>query len=256
MLNNLRIGSHLIRLDQVDSTNSYLKRLAAELQPGTVVVAAEQTLGRGRGHKRWSSRRHKSLTFSILLSHAADAHIVSFMHLFPAVAIVNCLRSLEIAAFIKWPNDIILRGKKIGGILVEAVTRSRKIDFILGIGLNVNEAITDFPEELRSTAGSLASATKKHFEIDSLLHSLLHSLNVIYPMIFHAKGRVAVRTMWCDYCGSLNGAVTITQKNADIDGKFVGLDKNGFAVIKQQDKQIIIRDYDHVSLREIYDTCN
>ncbi|MBN1481051.1 biotin--[acetyl-CoA-carboxylase] ligase [candidate division KSB1 bacterium] len=253
---NMRIGSRIIRLDKIDSTNSYLKRFASQLHTGTVVVATEQTHGRGRGQKQWFSCRQKSLTFSVILSQKSDAHIFTFMHLFPAVAVVKALRSLGIRAFIKWPNDIILAGKKIGGILVDAVTRSGKIDFIIGVGLNVNEERADFPEEVRETAGSILTTTEKAYDINTLLNAVLRMMNIVYPLIQHSESRATVRALWCDYCGSLNGIVAIRQNNANIYGKFVGLDENGFAVIKSDEQELIIRDYVHVSLRELYDTCN
>ena len=242
-----RIGSSIIRLDRVDSTNDYLKRISKTVTEGAVVYANEQTRGRGRGKNSWLVPRGKGLTMSILLSAPAEPVTAPRFNIFPAVAIVDCLRALHIDAHIKWPNDIILRGRKIGGILVESISRQGKLKLILGIGLNVRQEPIDFPDSLRPFAGSLKSLTGTEYDIGFIFEMVLEKMDEIYAAIQTLSGWQNVREKWNDYCGHIGRPVAITSRDSEKIGIFIGIDENGFAVIEGE-QQFIVRDYTQISL--------
>lgn len=250
------IGEHIIRLDHVQSTNQYLKENRSNLPSGAVVLTREQTDGRGRGDKKWLSSPDKSLTFSFLLSESKKNNLIPIFHLFPAVAVIQCLKTFHVDAKIKWPNDIFVDGKKIGGLLVEIISHADGIDVIIGIGLNVLQDEKDFPKELHQNAGSIKSITGVTIEIEDLFQSLLDQINAIYERYSQQSTFIELQTLWCKECAHLNQNITIFQSDKKINGKFVGLDENGFAVILSGDQSIVVRDYEYVSLRQEHDTHN
>lgn len=250
-----KIGDNIVRLESVESTSLYVRENRHLLADGTAVIAKDQTGGRGRHDKKWLSLPGKSLTFSFLLHQSADELSIPFLHLFPAVAVVHSLQKLHIDARIKWPNDIYLNGKKIGGLLVQTFSRPDKIDVIIGIGLNIFHDGFDF-SELREHAGSIWSLAGVKIEIEVLFQSVLHDLNSIYKKYHHTSQWDALRTLWCDQCAHLNEKITIFQKDKIVHGTFVGLDENGFARVQTGSEQIVIQDYEYVSLRTEHDTRN
>ncbi|MBN1561459.1 biotin--[acetyl-CoA-carboxylase] ligase [candidate division KSB1 bacterium] len=255
-MSELIIGSRIIRLERVDSTNNYVKRMLPTLPDGAIVIADEQTHGKGRGGHEWISCPGKGLTFSVRLSVPADDRAVPLFNLFPAVAIVNCLRSLKIAAQIKWPNDIFMNGRKLGGILVETVSTSVKINVILGVGLNVNTELSDFPVPLRHIAGSLKSISGQEYNIKVIFKKMIQFFNQLYDKVQTENGWRSLRQKWNDYCLHINRPINVSQKNGVTTGIFTGVDEYGFAVIKSKGQQFTLRDCAHISLREDYDTCN
>jgi len=137
------LGIPLIRLDQVDSTNSYAGQLVknGDALEGTVILAEVQTMGRGQKGNTWESRKGMNLTFSFILTPAfleARRHFYLLMSI--SMGILELLKQEGMTAQVKWPNDIVSAGLKIGGILIENVMQgSRVSSSVIGIGLNVNQ---------------------------------------------------------------------------------------------------------------------
>ncbi len=252
----MRIGGKIVRLEQIDSTNTYLKLNRHRYKSGTVAITNTQTNGHGRHDKTWLSVPGKSLTFSLLLSTHSKSISIPFFHLFPVVAIVQSLLKFKIDAKIKWPNDIEVRGKKIGGILIEIFSHPPKTDVIIGIGLNVLEDASDFTAELKNQAGSIYSLENRTIKKEELFQSLLLELNLIYEQYRDRSQWRALQKLWRDQCAHLNEKITIFQQDKKIKGIFVGLDDNGFAIVETASEQLIIQDYDYVSLRAEHDTDN
>lgn len=168
---------NLIKLNAIDSTNSYLKQLAKEtqLQDETVVHTNHQLSGRGQMGNGWLSRQGQSLTFSMFKVFEKLQIEQQFMiSMTVSVAITAALKSLDIPKMaIKWPNDILSANKKIGGILIENVLEDSFVKYsIIGIGLNVNE--TDFPN--LPQASSLKLETGKIFQLEEVLAVILKSV--------------------------------------------------------------------------------
>lgn len=176
------LGSTFVYLERTGSTNSWLKQLpASELRHGTVVLADEQKAGRGRLRRRWLSEAGKNLTFTIALKPSLRGHTerLTLLSLTAGIGVIRVLRDKFGKGFqLKWPNDIMYGGKKLGGILTETVFNGIRLDRILvGIGLNVFQ--TRFPDEL-SEATSLAAEFDNVCSREELLCCLLSGIEKAY----------------------------------------------------------------------------
>jgi BirA family transcriptional regulator, biotin operon repressor / biotin---[acetyl-CoA-carboxylase] ligase len=225
------IGSQIIRLNSVDSTNDYLKQNAKNLSDGALVVAKHQTAGRGRRGRRWLGNEGESLLLSFIISPSIDPAQMSLHLMWPAIAIINALESFDVHAGLKWPNDILIAGRKIGGILAESSSAKKSVKMIVGIGLNVHQKISDFPEDISEKAGSIFSQTKKTVDADELLSALVDQLNTTYSQVKAGKESF-VHQKWLENCCHLNKSVTVITENDTKQGLFLGIDENGFALIE------------------------
>jgi len=160
------IGRRIIVLESTGSTNDFLRQmLTPELPEGFVVFAEEQTAGRGQRGHRWASAPHLGLWFSILLRPRIPLHESSRLTNWAAQAVAATIRSSGLTPVIKPPNDVYVDGRKVAGVLVETKAgRGQEFAAIAGIGVNVNQAPTDFPVALRERAGSLAMALGRKIE--------------------------------------------------------------------------------------------
>ncbi len=169
--------------ESLDSTNSYIKKRAAEGAPeGTVVIANAQTAGRGRLGRSFASAAGLGIYMSLLLRPIVSADCVQSLTALSAVAVSRAIESVcGVTAGIKWINDLYLKGKKICGILCESALKDGSADYVvLGIGLNVITRPQDFPEELRGIAGSLYSQTGKICERGQLISAVINELVSMY----------------------------------------------------------------------------
>jgi BirA family biotin operon repressor/biotin-[acetyl-CoA-carboxylase] ligase len=145
-------------MESCDSTNTRLKQLAAEgAEEGTVVIALEQTGGRGRMGRNWASTKDSGIWMSILLRPDLHPMDVQVLTLAASVAVIETLQPhLSEKPGIKWPNDILVDGRKICGILTELSAEIDRVNYVIvGIGLNTAQTTEDFPQELQSTATSI-----------------------------------------------------------------------------------------------------
>ena len=165
----------------VDSTNLVCKRMAADGAPdGTVVIADEQTAGRGRLGRSFQSMRGLGLYLSILWRPGTPPE--SWMAL-PALGAVAAVRAIErvcgLAAQIKWPNDIVYENKKLGGILTESVLLPGEAAVVLGIGINVSHRAEDFAGEVRALAASLEMVSGRTVDRAALAAALMEELDCL-----------------------------------------------------------------------------
>ena len=148
LMDSLFVGQNIIELSSVDSTNNYLIDLSqnTSLLEGTVVVANEQTAGKGQRNNRWYSEAGKSLCMSVLLSPKLDVSQQFLFNKFIALSLCQALNNYSFTTKIKWPNDILIDSKKVAGILVENSIQGSKIEkSIVGIGVNINNNISQLP---------------------------------------------------------------------------------------------------------------
>jgi BirA family biotin operon repressor/biotin-[acetyl-CoA-carboxylase] ligase len=169
----------LIKLDAIDSTNDFLKRLSVEqaLENYTVVTAEKQTSGKGQMGAKWVSETGKNLIFSILINNKLNSISEIFdLDIAVALAVLTTLEKNNIPNLsIKWPNDIMSDNKKIAGILIEnTIKNTGEISSIIGVGLNVNQQNFD---ELPK-ASSLAVIMKKEFEKELILNQFIECLKL------------------------------------------------------------------------------
>ncbi len=179
----------IIKLDAIDSTNSFLKELAqnSSIEDYTVVVTKNQTSGRGQMNNSWVSKPNKNLTFSIFTKFKnlliEQQPYLSFA---VALAIFEVLKKVSVPNLaIKWPNDIMSGNKKICGILVETTFNQHKIkNTVIGIGLNVNQQ--EFPENI-SNASSLANILGKEFDLEKMMIQLTKNIRLKIDALEHQQ---------------------------------------------------------------------
>jgi BirA family biotin operon repressor/biotin-[acetyl-CoA-carboxylase] ligase len=175
------IGKELIHFDSLGSTNDKAKEMANGLEEGSVIVAEEQTAGKGRLGRSWSSPGRKGIYMSVILKPEGEPSHAAKLTLLGAAAVALAMEELGIDVKIKWPNDIILNGKKVAGILTEMSSELGIINYIvLGIGINVNQTIDEIPEDIRNKATSLRIEEGKSIIRKQLLARVLNKLDELY----------------------------------------------------------------------------
>ena len=176
-----RIGSAVLRYDRLPSTNDVARELAQTYAPeGVAVVAREQIAGRGRQGRAWASPAGQGLNCSIILRPRVSPADATFITLARAIAVVETLADdFQVLADIKWPNDVHVGGRKLCGILVETAIESGALQFaIMGIGVNI--AQREFPDDLKAIATSLFIESGKKIAPEEFLMPLLVRLEVWY----------------------------------------------------------------------------
>ncbi len=174
-------GRQLYFKEITDSTNTDVERLAKEAAPhGTVVIAGAQTAGKGRRGRGWDSPAGENIYFSVLLRPCLEQDKVSMVTLLMAMAVTEAVTELTgLPARIKWPNDVVIRGRKICGILTElCFAEDGSYYVVIGTGINCNE--TTFPEEIRDRATSLRLEGKEPVDMGLLTAAVLQKLEAFY----------------------------------------------------------------------------
>lgn len=179
------IGNRLLYFLSLPSTNKHVRELAEDGWPeGTMVMAEEQTAGKGRAGRTWHSPPGVGLHFSFLLKPRLSPEKVPLITLMTAVGASCGLRDCGYQAQIKWPNDLLLTGRKIGGILAETRIRpSVPPEVFVGVGLNVNHREEHFPGDLRLSAGSLRMSTGRPADRTAILTSVLLRIDEEYSRL-------------------------------------------------------------------------
>ena len=171
----------IVYYKQLDSTNAEIARLAVQgAEHGTVVAAESQTAGRGRRGRRWESPAGENIYMSILLRPDCVPDKAPMLTLVMAYSVAQVIEELEFAEVqIKWPNDLVLSGKKICGILTEMQLKGSEIDYVVvGVGINVNTR--NFPAELENRATSLFLESGRKFERESIVENIVDKFEHAY----------------------------------------------------------------------------
>lgn len=167
----------IITHDRLDSTNDEAKRLALKgAEQGTVIVAHEQSAGRGRLGRTWHSPNAGNLYLSLIHRSGLPADRLSGLTLDAAIATADVLETAGLSVGLKWPNDLLVDERKLGGILTELIVDSGQVTVIVGVGLNVNATVQSFPPELHIIATSMAIETGEEHDLEWLARRLAGSL--------------------------------------------------------------------------------
>lgn len=225
------------RFESVTSTNDIAIRMAEEGAPeGTVVVAREQTAGRGRRGRSWSSPPGTGLYLSVVLQPGLTCEQLWQMAFVASVAAAEAVgRASGLPARIKWPNDVLLNERKACGILVEArkpSARGGQPTAIVGIGLNVNTE--EFPPEIAQTATSIALELGRPVPVAHVEDALLASLDARYGM-YLAEGFAPVFQAWKGFDCTVGRHVAVDTPDGVVAGAALGLDSEGNLVIEGED---------------------
>lgn len=156
------IGQNIEYFKSIDSTNTFAKNIAPKSDEGMVIISDEQSSGKGRVGREWISKENEGIYFSIILKPDIDIMNASFLTQVAGAAMVSSLEKMGVESTIKWPNDIIVNGKKISGILTEMSAEIDQISYIV-VGIGVNLYNQSFEEEIESKATSLK---KEGYDID------------------------------------------------------------------------------------------
>lgn len=226
------VGRRIEYRDSLPSTSDRARALAAEGEPeGTVIIAGEQTRGRGRSERSWHSPPGLGLYMSVLLRPRAPGSEAPFFGLLAAVATAGALE-----ASIKWPNDLLLEGRKVAGILTEARSNQQGIrDLVIGIGVNLNQKTEDFPPEIRSSATSLGIARGGPVQGIGVAESILVELGRWYTL-WSRNGGEPVLEEFRSLCPDLVGRrVRVTDGGSVRIGVTEGITADGALRIRSDD---------------------
>ena len=246
---NLIISMNIIKLDAINSTNDYLKVLLQRqfVENFTIVTAENQTNGRGQMGSEWKIESGKNLTFSVLVKDLLlEINHIFHLNVAVAVSVIETLSELEIKdSAIKWPNDILAEGKKVGGILIEnSIKSDGEIFSIIGIGLNVNQKhFENLPK-----ASSLSKLKDCDFDKNKILISIAENLNRNISLILNKK----TEEIWQKYHSKLyKKGIPMPFENKD-GKKFMGIikevDKTGKLHVILENDSVKIFDIKEVSL--------
>jgi len=230
------IGRDIQVFEETTSTNDVVDRLARDgVREGMVVFAESQGKGRGRLGRKWLSPSKKGLWFSVLLRPLIPPQAATQVTVAAATALARAIHGQsQLAVAIKWPNDILIGGRKTAGILTELHAELDCIKhLILGIGLDVNQVQSDFPVELRDTATSLRIEAGRPLDRASLAGAVLQELDADYGRIC-AGGFGSVADEWERQCMTLGKDVRIQIGQRIVQGRAESLDDDGALLVRTQ----------------------
>jgi BirA family biotin operon repressor/biotin-[acetyl-CoA-carboxylase] ligase len=220
---------------KIGSTNSEAMRSAAEGAPeGSVFLAEEQLAGRGRGAHTWHSARSAGIYCSVILRPAMPPSDALIFSLAAGLAVHAAVAEIapQLLVDLKWPNDVLLGGKKFCGVLTEMNAEATRVrHLVLGVGINVNQV--KFPAELREIATSLRTETGTEWSRVELLAALLKSLDREYrSLVEDAGARDAILRRFEESSSSVRGRKVSIEENGGMAGVTEGLDERGFLRIR------------------------
>ncbi len=230
------IGRDIRVFEETTSTNDVVEKLARDgVKEGAVVFAESQTKGRGRLGRKWISPPRKGLWFSVLLRPPLHPLAVTQITIAAATALYRAIQGeTGLKPGIKWPNDMLVGGRKLAGILTELSAEPDKVKYvILGMGVGVNLAATDFPAELRKVATSLRIETGQKQSRAELAVRILQELDRDYERICSGKFE-AIAHEWEEHCSTLGRRVAIQVGGRRMEGTAESLDADGALLLRTQ----------------------
>lgn len=240
---------HGIRIfRRLPSTNGYALLLEqADLPAGTVIVAEEQTGGRGRRGRKWHSPPFLGLWFSVVLGSYSGEEL-TVLPLALGVAVGKSLESVyRLKPALKWPNDILLSGRKVCGILCESKNDSAgRFRVVAGIGINANQDPGDFSEELQTSATSILMETGEVCDREELMAGVLHLVESVLTDLA-GKGSDKILREWMSRCPAVGNRVRVGGQQPVV-GQFDGLDSAGRMILLKDDGSQVF-----VAAGDVYD---
>jgi BirA family biotin operon repressor/biotin-[acetyl-CoA-carboxylase] ligase len=230
------VGRAIQVFEQTSSTNDVIEKLARDgVKEGAVVFAESQTHGRGRLGRHWNSPSRKGLWFSILLRPDLRPQETTRLTVCAATALWRAIQSVSgISAEIKWPNDILVRGRKLVGILTELSAELDRVrHVILGVGVNVNQTTSDFPPEIRKQATSLKIETGRQISRAELATAILRELDTDYARVCNGDFP-ALADDWESLCATLGRRIVVRQGNHSVAGCAESLDDDGALLLRTE----------------------
>lgn len=247
------IGQRIIHHQQLSSTNDEAKRLARDKTPaGTVIVAEQQTGGRGRMGRRWYGAGGKDIALSVVLYPTILPAEAARFSMLAAVAVARAIKqTCNLPVEIKWPNDLLIAGRKLCGILVEMSAEMDGVKYlVLGIGINVNATAALWPQEIKNKTTSLYQQVGTEVSRVDLTQNLLYQLERLY-LQWQNEGFAPIMGAWRADCVSQQCFGRITTAQGQYTGWIEGIDDSGALLLRLPEGTIHTFMSGDVSLRTI-----
>ena len=228
------IGKKIVLYDSTSSTNNIAYRMALDgADEGTVVLAEYQEHGKGRMNRIWYSPHSKNILLSVVLRPHIEPYYAPLITIMSAVSVAFAIRECTaLWASIKWPNDVLVNGKKVAGSLLEQKTELDKVDFIIiGIGINANMDQCDLSKEIKRSATSLKILKGEKIDRINLVKKLLFFLEKKYIMIKNAQHDDIIKE-WIDLSCSFGKRIIVKHGKNRLEGVAVGIEQNGSLLLK------------------------
>ncbi len=212
------VGTEILRFVETDSTNTRAMELAnSRNRSGLVIVADQQTAGRGQYGRVWQSQKGDALLCSVLVYPPPELFRPVILTAWAAVSVCACIYDLtKLQAKIKWPNDVLISGKKVCGILIETGTNSSGSFAVVGMGLNVNQGSDFFSQAALPHASSLSLQSQKSFPMEEVQNTLINHLNNEYDLLISGDF-ITLEACWKWYMGLLGKSVLIEKHQGETE---------------------------------------
>ncbi|MEH7331356.1 biotin--[acetyl-CoA-carboxylase] ligase [Neobacillus drentensis] len=228
------IGRNIHYEESVESTQKIAHRFASEEVPeGTVIIAEEQRSGKGRMNRKWYSPKYTGIWMSLILRPNIPLTKAPQLTLLTAVAVVQAIEEFTgLTPEIKWPNDILIKGKKVTGILTELQAEADRVhSIIVGIGINVNQKKEDFPAELLEIASSLYIEKGEPISRAGLIRSIFKQFETLY-LLYLEQGFLPIKLLWESYAISIGKVLKARTLTNVIEGKALGITDEGVLMLE------------------------
>ncbi|HSL90024.1 MAG TPA: biotin--[acetyl-CoA-carboxylase] ligase [Ignavibacteriaceae bacterium] len=235
-LNTEFIGRNFVYAEELSSTNSFLLDKNSNYNyNGTVVLAEKQSIGRGRMDRTWYSQKDQNLTFSILLK--GNKKVNSRINLINFAATLSVAMSIENLyqqrTNLKWPNDVLLSGKKVSGILLESTSSGSRIErIVVGIGINVNQSI--FQGKFNIEPTSIRNEINDMVDRERFLAEVLNNFEWLLTRV--TENDEFILKEWRERCNMLGERITVSDGTKTQYGIFEDIDDSGFLLLKTKEK--------------------
>lgn len=233
------LGKNIKCFDVIDSTQTVAKNIAIESPNGTIVLANQQENGRGRLNRKWFSSSNDGLWMSVILKPSIETHTIPQLTLLTSVAMIQTLEAFQIKSEIKWPNDCLVNGKKIAGILTESAVNEGQIDYIVvGVGLNLFQSKENMPEEIQNIATSMEMNTELSFSKFEVLEKFILKMEALVD-IFLKDGFSLIREQWLKHTLSIGKSVFVDMGQKKEFGTISDLSPEGYLLLKNEENNIV-----------------
>ena len=245
-------GKTCLCYECIPSTQEQGKALAAQQQVhGYLLVAEEQTSGKGRRGRSWESPKGKNIAMSLCIEPHISVNHVAGLTLVMALATAKAIEAeAGICPQIKWPNDLVIDGKKICGILTEFFAKPEGYAVIVGVGINVNAEV--FPEELRNTASSLKLETGKELLREQLILAVMRLFEIYYEAYEQTEDMSLLKEEYEALLVNCGRDVTVLDPKGTYGGTAKGIDLNGNLIVLREDGTEVSISSGEVSVRGVY----
>lgn len=246
-------GCEILYFEETDSTNTEIKKAAEGRAPhGTLAVADYQSMGKGRRGRSWISPPGVGVWMSLLLRPRIHPSCASMLTLVAALAVAEGIKEVcGLDGKIKWPNDIVVNGKKVCGILTEMSTELECINYVVvGIGINANTE--EFPEDIREIATSLSIETGERISRSRLISAVMKAMEKYYSLFMETKNMSGLLEPYHRMLANKGNVVRVLAPGNEYNGIAEGINEEGELLVRTEDGELRTVLSGEVSVRGIY----